>query len=138
VATVLRRLLDDAHMSVVTAAAEAMAVLVGPGPKEEEVWEAAHCNPGTGEWTSDCARMMTKNQGIIVLECTKLYLCPTCCIVVKLWSLMCVAVQHMCSTNASKEKTCAEIGTKSTSKKKLGSVQFILISRKGNLEWSSH
>ncbi|KAL0046547.1 hypothetical protein WJX82_003367 [Trebouxia sp. C0006] len=48
VATVLRRLLDDAHMSVVTAAAEAMAVLVGPGPKEEEVWEAAHCNPGTG------------------------------------------------------------------------------------------
>ncbi|DBA68651.1 TPA: hypothetical protein ACH3X2_013454 [Trebouxia sp. C0005] len=48
VATVLRRLLDDAHMSVVTAAAEAMAVLVGPGPEEEQVWEAAHCNPGTG------------------------------------------------------------------------------------------
>ncbi|DBA80705.1 TPA: hypothetical protein ACH3X1_007944 [Trebouxia sp. C0004] len=48
VATVLRRLLDDAHMSVVTAAAEAMAVLVGLGPEEEEVWEAARCNPGTG------------------------------------------------------------------------------------------
>ena len=59
VATVLRRLLDDAHMSVVTAAAEAMAVLVGPGPEEEVAWEAAHCNPGTGEWTSDCACMMT-------------------------------------------------------------------------------
>ncbi len=69
VATILRRLLDDAHMSVVTAAAEAMAVLVGPGPEEEEVWEAAHCNPATGRRTCDCAGMMTKRQntGIIAL-----------------------------------------------------------------------
>ena len=47
-ATVLRLLLDDAHTPVVTAAAEAMAVLVGPGPEEEDVWEAADCNPVTG------------------------------------------------------------------------------------------
>ena len=70
-ATVLRRLLDDAHMSVVTAAAEAMAVLVGPGPEEEEVWEAAHCNPGSGRWTSDCAHMMTVCQGSGVKETQK-------------------------------------------------------------------
>ena len=63
VAAVLRRLLDDAHMSVVTAAAEAMAVLVGPGTQEEEAWEAAHCNPGTGRWTSDCACMTFRCQG---------------------------------------------------------------------------
>ncbi len=67
VATVLRRLLDDAHMSVVTAAAEAMAMLVGPGPEEEEVWEAAQCNPGTGKWTCDCTRMMTKRQGTDII-----------------------------------------------------------------------
>ena len=47
-ATVLRLLLDDAHMPVVTAAAEAMAVLVGPGPEEEDTWQAADCNPVTG------------------------------------------------------------------------------------------
>lgn len=88
-ATILRRLLDDAHMSVVTAAAEAMAVLVGPGPEEEEVWEAAHCNPATGRRTCDCAGMMTKRQntGIIALGREFCYLCPTCCVFVKLLSL---------------------------------------------------
>lgn len=49
VTTVLRMLLDDAHMSVVTAAAEAVAVLVGPGPEEADLWEAADCNPATGK-----------------------------------------------------------------------------------------
>ena len=49
VATVLRMLLDDAQTSVVTAAAQALAVLVGPGRQEEEAWEAADHNPATGE-----------------------------------------------------------------------------------------
>lgn len=49
VATVLRLLLDDAHTPVVTAAAEAMAVLVGPSPEEEDAWEAADYNPITGK-----------------------------------------------------------------------------------------
>ena len=49
VATVLRMLLDDAQTSVISAAAEALAVLVGPGKEEEEVWEAADCHPATGK-----------------------------------------------------------------------------------------
>lgn len=49
VTTVIRMLLDDAHMSVVTAAAEAMAVLAGPGSEEEELWEATDCNPVTSK-----------------------------------------------------------------------------------------
>lgn len=49
VTTVLRMLLDDAQTSVVTAAAQALAVLVGPGLEEEEVWEAADNNPATGK-----------------------------------------------------------------------------------------
>ncbi len=53
-------------------------------------------------------------------------------------SLKCTADQHMCSTNASKGNSFAEVGTKSTSKEKLVSVQFILESRKGKVEWSCH
>ena len=41
-------LLDDAQTSVVAAAAQALAVLVGPGREEEEVWQAAEDNPSTG------------------------------------------------------------------------------------------
>lgn len=48
ITTVLRMLLDDAHTSVVTAAAQALAVLVGPGREEEECWQAADDNPATG------------------------------------------------------------------------------------------
>ena len=44
----LRMLLDDAQTSVVTAAAQALAVLVGPGRDEEEAWQAADDNPTTG------------------------------------------------------------------------------------------
>ena len=49
VATVLRMLLDDAQTSVVTAAAQALAVLAGPGRGEEEAWQAADNNPTTGD-----------------------------------------------------------------------------------------
>ena len=49
VATVLRMLMDDAQTSVVTAAAQALAVLVGPGRDEEEAWQAADDNPTTGD-----------------------------------------------------------------------------------------
>lgn len=42
-------LLDDAQTSVVTAAAQALAVLIGPGREEEELWQAAEDNPSTGK-----------------------------------------------------------------------------------------
>ena len=49
ITTVLRMLLDDSHMPVVTAAAEALAVLIGPNPEEEELWVAGDQNPRCGE-----------------------------------------------------------------------------------------
>ena len=48
IATVLRRLLDDAQTSVVTVAAQALAVLNGPGIEEEEAWHAADDRPISG------------------------------------------------------------------------------------------
>lgn len=69
ITTVLRVLLDDAHTSVVTAAAQTLAVLVGPGREEEECWQAADDNPATGRvrdpksrrkpanlWQANCIR----------------------------------------------------------------------------------
>ena len=48
IGTVLRRLLDDAHTSVVTVAAQALAVLIGPGIEQEEAWQAADNSPASG------------------------------------------------------------------------------------------
>lgn len=45
IATVLRLALDDPQVSVVRAAAEALVVLVGPGPEVEQIWQAADDNP---------------------------------------------------------------------------------------------
>ena len=45
VATVLRVALDDPQASVVRAAAEALAVLIGPGAQVEQLWQAADDNP---------------------------------------------------------------------------------------------
>ena len=49
ITTVLRLLMDDSHLPVMTAAAEALAVLVGPGPEEEELWAAADHTPKCDE-----------------------------------------------------------------------------------------
>lgn len=45
IATVLRVALDDPQASVVRAAAEALAALIGPGAEEEHIWQAADDNP---------------------------------------------------------------------------------------------
>lgn len=45
IATVLRVALDDPQPSVVRAAAEALAALIGPGAEEEHIWQAADNNP---------------------------------------------------------------------------------------------
>ena len=42
---VLRVALDDPQASVVRAAAEALAVLVGPSAEVEQIWQAADDNP---------------------------------------------------------------------------------------------
>ena len=47
VASVLRVSLDDAQPSVVRAAAQALAVLVGPDPEVESTWQTADLNPVT-------------------------------------------------------------------------------------------
>ena len=50
-------LLDDAQTSVVTAAAQALAALVGPGRDEEEAWRAADDNPTTGDIIPESSRV---------------------------------------------------------------------------------
>ena len=47
VATVLRMSLDNPQPSVVRAAAQALAVLVGPDPEVESIWQTADLNPVT-------------------------------------------------------------------------------------------
>ena len=78
---VLRMLLDDPQTSVVTAAAQALAVLVGPGWEEEEAWQAADDNPTTGRLVSkrkknqvNCGRRVELSQAGRAMPATGIWI----------------------------------------------------------------